>query len=135
MGCHYTYDLTIYENTRKLPLASDENAKAVRYYMKARPLDFDVFDLEDSGDPLAEIVNLCECNGWDDDDALMVQMSKEFPDLVFCVEWRDEGGANREGMSETYWHRGKYQHCPVSFHFDEYDPRKLKAPKKVKASC
>lgn len=59
---------------------------------------------------------------WYDHDDEMLELSKQFPETVFCLY--GEGEAS-EDMWYTYYKNGKLQHCPAKITFDEYDESKL----------
>ena len=53
----------------------------------------------------------------------MLEFSKKFPDIVFCLHKIAEEDSDRW---KSYYKDGKSQMCPVRFEYDEYDERKLK---------
>jgi hypothetical protein len=52
----------------------------------------------------------------------MLDLSKQFPETVFCLYGEGEGS---EDMWYTYYKNGKLQHCPAKITFDVYDESKL----------
>ena len=60
---------------------------------------------------------------WDTDHEDMLEFSKKFPDIVFCLHKIAEEDSDRW---KSYYKDGKSQMCPVRFEYDEYDERKLK---------
>lgn len=59
---------------------------------------------------------------WYDHDEEMLELSKQFPETVFCLYGDGEGS---EDMWYTYYKNGKMQYCGARIEFDEYDEAKL----------
>ena len=76
-------------------------------------LDEDVYDLE---------LGLTDTYKWYDYDEEMLELSKQFPETVFCLY-----GDGEESMDVwyKYYKNGKSQYCPAKVTFDEYDESKL----------
>lgn len=59
---------------------------------------------------------------WHDHDSEMLELSRQFPETVFCLYGEGEESGD---LWYTYYKNGKMQHCPVKMEFDEYDEAKL----------
>ena len=79
------------------------------YYLKSDKNNY--FDMESD-----------ECK-WYDHDEEMLELSREFPNAVFCLYGV---GEESEDIWYTYYKNGKSQYCPARIVFDEYDESKLK---------
>lgn len=62
-----------------------------------------------------------ECK-WYDHTEEMLEMSKRFPNAVFCLYGV---GEESEDIWYTYYKNGKSQYCPAKIVFDEYDESRL----------
>ena len=59
---------------------------------------------------------------WYEHDKEMIELSKQFPETVFCLY------GNGEENGDTwykYYKNGKSQYCPAKITYDEYDESKL----------
>ena len=63
-----------------------------------------------------------EASKWYDHEKDMLEMSKEFPEIVFCLH--GEGETN-EDLWYKYFKNGKIQRCRAKIVYDEYDEAKL----------
>lgn len=120
MGYTTWYEFSTKENKNKVSdIVSYMNQKYMEkdwYY----PFSFDDY-LDDDDIYNFEIV--CdEWNKWYDHDEEMLELSKQFPETVFCLEGEGEESGD---IWRTYYKNGKAQHCPAKIVFDEYDENKL----------
>ena len=122
MGYYTSFELTTKGNKYEV---SDIAAYMKKNYMESDqfyPFEYDfddllldkgVFDFKMSSD---------ECK-WYEHDEEMLELSKQFPETVFCLY--GEGEENGD-IWYTYYKNGKKQYCPAKVVFDEYDESKLK---------
>lgn len=83
-------------------------------YLDDYLLDENVYDLE---------LGITDSYKWYSYDEEMLELSKKFPETVFCLY-----GDGEEGLDvwRKYYKDGKSQYCPSIVTFDEYDESKLK---------
>ena len=104
------------------------NAKDIISYMEERYKKEDKFypfaySFEYYGDrDISDISFSGDCAKWYDHDDDMLELSKQFPETVFCLYGE---GEYSEDMWYTYYKNGKMQHCPAIITFDKYDESKL----------
>lgn len=60
---------------------------------------------------------------WYDCDEDMLEMSKAFPEIVFCLHGEGEAP---EDLWDRYYKNGKMQNCKAVITYEEYDESKLK---------
>ena len=121
MGYTTWYTINTQENTYKISdIASYMNKK----YMESDWFyPFDVDDYLDDNDVYDFEIECEEWNKWYEHDEEMLELSKHFPNVVFCLD--GEGEENGD-IWRTYYKNGKKQYCPAKIIFDDYDERKLK---------
>ena len=59
---------------------------------------------------------------WYDHDSDMLELSRMFPETVFCLYGEGEETGD---LWYTYYKNGKKQYCPAKIVYDEYDESKL----------
>lgn len=74
------------------------------------------------GYALSEDLYCADCVKWCDHDKDMIEVSKLFPNVLFCLH--GEGESN-EDLWNTYYLNGKAQDCPATVVYPPFDPTKL----------
>lgn len=126
MGYYTCFDLSTkgnktYKVSEIVSYMKKEYDKSDRY--KYYPFEYN-FDRELENDTISDLELYCmEEAKWYDHDIEMLELSKQFPEVVFCL-YGD--GEETEDIWYTYYKNGKSQYCPVKFVFDEYDESKLR---------
>lgn len=59
---------------------------------------------------------------WYDHNEEMLELSKQFPDTVFCLHGEGEDTGD---LWYCYYKNGKKQYCPAKIVYDDYDETKL----------
>jgi len=59
---------------------------------------------------------------WYDHDEEMLELSKQFPNTVFCLHGEGEESGD---LWYCYYKNGKKQYCPAQIVYEEYDETKL----------
>lgn len=59
---------------------------------------------------------------WYDNEEDMLELSKEFPDILFKLHGE---GERNEDIWDKYFMNGKMQYCPAEIHISEFDRNKL----------
>ena len=122
MGYYTRFELTTKNNKYKVSEIATYMKKVClkdgKYYPFKYELDDYLFD-EDVYDLEFDMTDECK---WYDYDQEMLELSRQFPETVFCLY-----GDGEEGMDVwyKYYKNGKSQYCPAKVTFDEYDENKL----------
>ena len=125
MGYYTTYDLKIIENEGRYTISEVVN------YMKKKfeqndwyyPFEYEFDDLLFDEAKTNFEFDYEEQAKWYEHHEEMLELSKQFPEIVFCLH----GDGEEQGDEwYCYYKNGKKQYCPAIITFDEYDESKLR---------
>lgn len=124
MGYHTTYELSTKGNKYKV---SDIIFYMKKQYVLSKENRYYPFDYEFDNllfDERTDDILLCSYDAvkWYNSDEEMKDLSKQFPETVFCLYGI---GENNGDIWYKYYKNGKSQYCPAKIVFDEYDESKL----------
>lgn len=122
MGYYTTFELTTKNNKYKVSDIASYMKKAAnetdKYYPFKHCLDEYLFE-----DGISDIeMDSYDCCKWYGHHEEMIELSKQFPETVFCLY--GDGEESGDTWYE-YYKNGKSQYCPAKITYDEYDENKL----------
>lgn len=123
MGYYTRFELSTKNNKYKVSdiiyYMKKEEHRTEKYYPFKNHFDEYLFE-EEVFD--FEMDSNGECK-WYEHDEEMIELSKQFPETVFCLYGNGEENSD---TWYTYYKNGKKQYCPAKITYDEYDESKLK---------
>lgn len=121
MGYYTRFTLTTNNNKYKTSDIAYYMKKASHESEKYYPFEYELDDylFNESISDLEMKSDQCK---WYEHHEEMVELSKHFPETVFCLY--GDGEENGDTWY-TYYKNGKSQHCPAKITYDEYDESKL----------
>lgn len=126
MGYYTWFEMDVQEHKGKYTV--NDIIKYLRNSMNEHPDKFYPFretieDAEEDDSDASYFGMTCdESSKWYGHDRDMLELSKAFPEIVFCLH--GEGSIN-DDMWNNYYKNGKMQHCKAIITYEEYDESKL----------
>ena len=118
MGYYTHFELSTKDNKYKVSEIATYMKKEFLESDKYYPFEYD-FDNYVNDDNVYDLEGVWTDEAkWYDHDEEMLELSKQFPETVFCLYGT---GEESEDMWYTYYKNGKSQYCPVRFIYDEYE--------------